>query len=210
MVGFDVPETMRAVVLTGHGGLEKLIYRDDYPMPVPGPGEVLVKVAACGLNNTDINTRTAWYSETVKDGITQHGGAAGFADAEAAQGTWGMRPMAFPRIQGADAVGSIAAVGAGVSEQRRGQRVIVDPWIFTGGDWRDPANCVYLGSECDGGFAEFVVVPSSNVISLQSSLSNPELATFPCAVTTPEPLVYRHRPSHAQTVVISCACVGAG
>ena len=59
---------MRAVVLTGHGGLDKLEYREDWPAPEPGPGEVLVRVSACGLNNTDINTRTAWYSKAVSEG----------------------------------------------------------------------------------------------------------------------------------------------
>ncbi|RVC89599.1 alcohol dehydrogenase, partial [Mesorhizobium sp. M2A.F.Ca.ET.017.03.2.1] len=52
---------MRAVVLTGHGGLDKLHYREDWPIPVPASGQVLIRVGACGLNNTDINTRTAWY-----------------------------------------------------------------------------------------------------------------------------------------------------
>ena len=64
------PKTMRAVVLTGHGGLDKLEYREDWPVPTPRPGEVLIHVGACGLNNTDINTRTAWYSKAVTEGIT--------------------------------------------------------------------------------------------------------------------------------------------
>lgn len=54
-----VPDVMRAVVLTGHGGLDKLEYHEDWPVPVPGDGDVLIRVSACGLNNTDINTRTA-------------------------------------------------------------------------------------------------------------------------------------------------------
>ena len=51
----EPPPTMRAVVLTGHGGLDRLEYREDWPTPGPGSGEVLIKVGACGLNNTDIN-----------------------------------------------------------------------------------------------------------------------------------------------------------
>lgn len=58
------PTSMRAVILTGHGGLDKLEYREDWPIPAPAAGEVLIKVGACGLNNTDINTRTAWYSKS--------------------------------------------------------------------------------------------------------------------------------------------------
>ena len=48
---------MRGVWLTGHGGLDKLEPRDDIPTPRPGPREVLVRVAAAAVNNTDINTR---------------------------------------------------------------------------------------------------------------------------------------------------------
>ena len=66
----SLPKTMRAVVLTGHGGLDKLSYVEDWPTPEAGPGEVVVKVGACGLNNTDINTRPAWYSKAVSAGIT--------------------------------------------------------------------------------------------------------------------------------------------
>ncbi len=54
---------MRAVVTTGHGGLEQLSYRTGWTDPKPGPDEVLIAVAACGLNNTDVNTRVGWYSK---------------------------------------------------------------------------------------------------------------------------------------------------
>jgi len=101
---------MRAVVLTGHGGLDKLEYREDWPTPQPGNGEVLVRVGACGLNNTDINTRTAWYSKSVTEGITDAAGKDGFDTTDAAQGSWGNASVTFPRIQGADVAGVIAAV----------------------------------------------------------------------------------------------------
>lgn len=52
-----LPATMAAVLLTGHGGLDRLEYRTDVEVPGPGPGEVLVQVAAAGINNTDVNTR---------------------------------------------------------------------------------------------------------------------------------------------------------
>ena len=109
-----IPATMRAMVTTGHGGLEKLEFHSDWPVPRPAPGEVLIKVGACGCNNTDINTRTAWYSESVKTGITSDGGAGGFDEIQPEAASWGGRPIAFPRIQGADAVGRIATVGEGV------------------------------------------------------------------------------------------------
>ena len=60
-----IPTTMAAVQLIGHGGFDKLLYREDVPVPSPGPDDVLINVTAAGVNNTDINTRTAWYSKAV-------------------------------------------------------------------------------------------------------------------------------------------------
>ena len=85
----NLPDTMHAVVLTGHGGLDKLEYHENWPTPTPAAGEVLVRVGACGLNNTDINTRTAWYSKSVTGGITASGGKQGFDFANAESGSWG-------------------------------------------------------------------------------------------------------------------------
>jgi NADPH:quinone reductase-like Zn-dependent oxidoreductase len=51
---------MKAAVLTGHGGLEKLEYRD-VKIPDIGATDVLLKVLACGVNNTDVNLRVGWY-----------------------------------------------------------------------------------------------------------------------------------------------------
>ena len=78
----NLPETMCAVVLTGHGGLDKLEYHQNWPRPASG--EVLVRVGACGLNNTDINTRTARHSKSVTEGITDAGGKQGFESAAGA------------------------------------------------------------------------------------------------------------------------------
>jgi len=58
---------MKAVVTVGHGGLSMLEYRD-VPIPEPGPGEVLLRVLAAGVNTTDINTRLGWYSSSVTAG----------------------------------------------------------------------------------------------------------------------------------------------
>ena len=63
-------ETMKAVVTTANGDYDKLDYRE-VPMPVAGPGEVLLKVLAAGVNNTEINTRLGWYSSSVTDGTEQ-------------------------------------------------------------------------------------------------------------------------------------------
>ena len=71
------PTLMRATQLTGHGGFETLCYRDDVPVPEPHSGEVLVKVLAAGINNTDINTRVGWYSKGDGDAAGRQLGRAG-------------------------------------------------------------------------------------------------------------------------------------
>ena len=206
----NVPDKMRAVVLTGHGGLDKLEYREDWPTPVPDRDEVLVRVGACGLNNTDINTRTAWYSNSVTEGITDAGGRQGFASAKADGGSWGSASIQFPRIQGADVAGHIAAVGAGVDPERIGERVILDPWILARGDWRDASRSRYFGSECDGGYAEYTRIPSENAICIDTPQSDAELATYPCAYSTAENLVARSGLRPGETAVIAGASGGVG
>ncbi len=201
---------MKAVVLTGHGGLDKLVYREDWPVPTPNPGEVQVRVGACGLNNTDINTRTAWYSKSVTEGITQSGGSQGFADADVSSGSWGSASLTFPRIQGADIAGRISAVGAGVDTARVGQRVLLDPWLLARGNWMDVNRSRYLGSEWDGGFAEYTVVPTENAIAIDTPLGDAKLATFPCAYGTAENLVSRTHLLPGETVVIAGASGGVG
>ena len=88
-----IPETMHGVYLTGHGGPEVLAYRTDIPVPKPGPDDVLVRVLAAGVNNTDINTRIGWYSKTVTGATDADTGG----DVEA--GGWG-GALKFPRIPG--------------------------------------------------------------------------------------------------------------
>ena len=76
----NLPPTMAGVQLIGHGGFDMLQYRNDIPLPKLEFGEVLIRVGAAGINNTDINTRTAWYSKAVTGG-TNVGGEGGFAQA---------------------------------------------------------------------------------------------------------------------------------
>ena len=89
---------MQAVLLTGNGGYDKLGFRDNVPLPQPGAGEVLIRIGAAGVNNTDINTRIGWYSKAVTQ-ATGVGGTGGFADA--GDDGWSGAAFAFPRIQGA-------------------------------------------------------------------------------------------------------------
>src|ERR1019366_10327720 len=117
---------MKAVLLKGHGGFEQLEFRDDVPVPVPGTGEVLIQVGAAGVNNTDINTRTGWYSRTVTEGTTAAAGAVGISGAGADDSGWTGAMPTFPRIQGADASGRIVAVGSGVDPARVDERVLLE------------------------------------------------------------------------------------
>ncbi|GAA0522294.1 Zn-dependent oxidoreductase [Saccharopolyspora subtropica] len=185
---------MRAVQLTGFGGPERLVYREDVPDPQAGPGEVRVRVGAAALNNTDIWTRE---------------GAYGAPDDPAATAGWRREPLEFPRIQGADVVGRIDQVGPGVPEARLGERVIVDPMLYTGGE-RELVDTAYLGSERDGGFAEFTTVPAANAHRVDSALSDAELATFPTAYATAMRMLNRARVRDGEALVVTGASGGVG
>jgi NADPH:quinone reductase-like Zn-dependent oxidoreductase len=202
-----IPDEMIAVVLTGHGGFDKLEYRDDVQVPVPGPIEVLVQVGAAGINNTDINTRIGWYSKNVTCD-TNAGGQSGFSDIDSNDASWSGEPLSFPRIQGADCCGRIVAVGNQVDPQRLGERVLIRP-IQTTEMSSKPFSCRTFGSECDGGFAQYAKTYSVDAIEVDSDLSDVELASFPCAYTTAEGMLERAsvRP---ETVLITGASGGVG
>jgi len=199
---------MRAVLLTGHGGPEVLELRDDVPLPTPAYGEVLIAVGACGINNTDINTRVGWYSKRVTGATPGADGASGVSD-DADDGGWGAA-LRFPRIQGADVAGRIVAVGEGVAASRVAERVLVDPWLRDPDDPADRSKAGYLGSERDGGFAEYTTVPSVNAYAINSACSDAELATFPCASSTAEHMLTRAALEEGETVVVTGASGGVG
>ncbi len=201
-----LPDTMKAMVTMGHGGLEQMVLHPDWPRPEPAAHEVLIKVAACGLNNTDVNTRSGWYSKTVTDATT--GGA--FEEVGEEDPTWGGNPITFPRIQGADICGHIVAVGAGVDPARIGQRVITDGWLR---DPDDPGNMDktgYYGSERDGGFAEYATTLAVNAVPINSDLSDAELATFSCSYSTAEGMLTRANVTAKDTVLVPGASGGVG
>ena len=201
-----VPTTMKAMVLTGHGDLDALVSHDDWPVPEVGPKDVLIRVGACGLNNTDVNTRSGWYSKTVSEATT--GGA--YDEVAKEDPTWGGRPLTFPRIQGADAVGCVVALGVDAPQDLMGKRVMVDGWQR---DWSDPENknkTLYYGSELDGGFAEYTKVDFRGIEVVESDLSDAELATFQCSYTTAEGMLVRANVGADDTVLIPGASGGVG
>ena len=195
---------MAAVHLLGHGGYDQLAYRTDAPRPTPGAGEVLIRVAGAGVNNTDVNTRIGWYSKSVT-GATDPSESTNEDD-----GAWSDNPIQFPRIQGADCCGYIVGVGGGVDESRIGQRVLTrtmqDPLEL---DPARPTATMVFGSEFDGGFAEYAVCRSSETYAVESDWTDVELASIPCAWSTAEAMIERASLG-AERVVITGASGGVG
>ena len=173
------------------------VYREDVPKPVAGLGEVLIRVGAAGVNNTDIWTREGAYGEP-----DEEGGAKG----------WQEDGLDFPRIQGLDIAGRIEAVGSEVPESRIGERVMVNFAVYRP-TTEDPEGLWFsdvIGSERDGGFAEYVAVPASNASAVNSSYSDAELASFPCAYVTAEGMLHRARLTAGETVLVTGATGGVG
>jgi NADPH:quinone reductase-like Zn-dependent oxidoreductase len=198
-----------AVLLVGHGGFDKLEYHDDIPCPEPRETEVLIQVGAAGVNNTDINTRVGWYSKAVTEGTTADGGAGGFAAARNADAGWSGSGLHFPRIQGIDVCGRIVAAGRKVDPSRIGERVLVEPCLREPVGFA-PGQAWYLGSECDGGFAQFVTVPAVHAHRIASSLGDVELASFPCSYSTAENMIERAGVRAGETILVTGATGGVG
>ena len=202
-----LPHKMRAMVTLGHGGLDQMVFHENWPRPKPGPDEVLIQVGACGLNNTDVNTRSGWYSKAVTERTT----GEGFDRVEGQEDpSWGGAPIQFPRIQGADVCGRIVAVGERVDDARIGERVITDNWLRDPSDPGNKNKTGYFGSERDGGFAEFTTIPARNALAIASDLSDGELATFSCSYSTALGMLTRAQVGERDTVLVPGASGGVG
>jgi len=176
--------SMLAVVTRGSGGLEQLDYRE-VRRPLPDEGEVLVRVLAAGVNATDVNTRAGWYAE----------------------GGWSS-PSPFPFIQGTDCCGLVAEAGPGCDEALLGERVLLRPCMRPGG-FESPET-VWLGSDFDGAFAQYVLAPVSEVFPVRSGLSDNQLAVVPCSFGTAENMLIRAGVRRGQHVVVTGASGGVG
>ncbi|MEU3661891.1 alcohol dehydrogenase catalytic domain-containing protein [Streptomyces sp. NPDC032940] len=178
---------MRAAVLRRHGDLDALELRTDWPLPEPGPGQVLVRVTAAALNNTDVWTRE---------------GAYGLPGRPEAKAGW-RGPLEFPLIQGGDIAGAVAEAGGGVPAKWTGRRVLVDP-AFYADDREDAPPVGLLGSERDGGFAEYVVVDADRLHDMSDSpLSDQELAALPVAYGTATGMLERAEIGSGETVLVT-------
>ncbi len=202
----DRAKTMMAVVTTGNGGYDKLEYRA-VPVPEPGPGEVLLRVLAAGVNNTEINTRLGWYSSSV---TTDTRATAEHQEAHAEQksdGGWS-EATPFPLIQGTDCCGRVVRTGDGVAQDLVGKRVLVRSCMRPRG--YDVMDNVWMASDFDGAFAEFVKVPAGEVFPVACDWSDEELATIPCAYGTSENMLHRARVGPDDLVLVAGASGGVG
>lgn len=204
----EILKKMRGVYLTGFGGFEKLEYREDIDVPTPKAGEVLIKVGASAVNNTDVNTRIGWYSKNVKT-QTNDGGKEGFKEDVNKDGSWLGRALIFPRIQGADCCGTIVAVGEGVDESRIGERVLVQS-VQPSFEGDNPFDCITWGSECDGGFAEYATALSCETFKVNSDQTDGELAALCCSYGTANNLVWRTKVNEGDVVLVTGASGGVG
>jgi NADPH:quinone reductase-like Zn-dependent oxidoreductase len=198
--------TMKAVVTTGNGGYEKLVYRD-VPVPRIGPGEALLQVLAAGVNNTEINTRLGWYSETVTTATTDAAEAQQAQATARADGGWN-EATPFPFIQGTDCCGRVVEVADDVESGLLGRRVLVRACMRTAGF--TSMDNVWMASDFDGAFAQFVKVPASEVFAVECDWSDAELATLPCAYGTAENMLQRAAVGEGEHVLVAGASGGVG
>lgn len=192
-----IPSTMKAMVLTGHGDVDKLEYQD-VPVPAPGAGQVLVQVTATAKNNTDRKAREGLYP-------TKKGEMTSFQ-------MGGKPTLVFPRIQGADIAGRVVAVGDGVDESRVGERGLLDFNIYAN-DRRD-INLTpdYYGHGADGGYAEYVALPADQFHHIPNAeLADAEVASMGmCSYQTAMHMLTSANIKAGERVLVTGASGGVG
>lgn len=202
----DGDATMMAVVTTGNGGYDKLDYRS-VPVPTPEPGEALLRVLAAGVNNTEINTRLGWYSSSVTDSTDNTADVQEEAAEQKSDGGWN-EATPFPFIQGTDCCGEVVAVHGDDASPLIGKRVLVRACMRP--DGYETMHNVWMASDFDGAFAQYVKVPADEVFPLECDWTDAELATIPCAYGTSENMLHRAGVSAKDHVLITGASGGVG
>ncbi len=198
--------SMKAIVTTGNGGYDRLVYRD-VPVPVPDPGKALVRVLAAGVNNTEINTRLGWYSSSVTGGTAEIAAASHGEVADRPDGGWNGAPP-FPFIQGTDCCGVVVEASGEEWQFLVGTRVLIRACMRPQGF--GSMDNIWMGSDFDGAFAQYVKVPACEVFPVQCSWTDAELATIPCAYGTAENMLHRARLQGGERVLIVGASGGVG
>ena len=195
-----IPALMIGISTTGTGGYERLEYLENLPVPEPGPTEVLVRVLAAGVNNTEINTRLGWYSTSVDVGTNSHYEITSDGSGGMRNGGWNKKTP-FPLIQGTDCCGEVVKIGALGNPELVGKRVLVRPCVEIIDSQGGP-NCQWMGSDFNGSFAQFVVVPQTEVFPISSDWTDEELGVIPCAYGTAENMCINANVEAGDTVLI--------
>ena len=154
---------MKAVVLHENGGIDKLVYETDFPVPEIKPNEVLVKIKATSVNRADIVIRNGYPGLNLK----------------------------FPHIPGGDITGVIEKAGSDVKDFKAGDRIVSWPlsvdaddlWVRKGKSSQSPS-WKYYGMHINGSYAEYAGVPESSLIRLPDNISFEEAACLPVAGLT--------------------------
>ncbi len=208
---FEIKEgnkTMKAVVTVGNGGYDKLVYKD-VPVPIIDAEEVLVKVLAAGVNNTEINTRLGWYSSKVTkstDGLASDDDEKSDA-AEEADGGWN-EGTPFPFIQGTDCCGEVVEVKSAENKYLLGKRVIIRACIRHKG--YDSFENIWMASDFDGAFSQYVKIAATEVFPVDCDWSDAELGSIPCSYATSENMVNRAGVKAGDRVLVAGASGGVG
>ena len=148
---------------------------DEVIMPVPAAGEVLVRVRAASVNPVDWKIATGSFRLLVRGGL--------------------------PRTMGSDFAGEVAEVGPGGDTSALGRRVLVRPCMRPSGF--DSMETVWMGSDFDGAFADFVRVPASEVFAVDCDRSDAELGAIPCAFGTAENMLLHAGVRPSQHVIVT-------
>lgn len=196
--------SMKAIVTTGVGGYEKLAYKE-VPIPEIMKGEVLIKVLAAGINNTEINTRLGWYSSLITESTSQISSDKNIT--QNMDGGWN-KTTPFPFIQGTDCCGQVVGIAEGVDNHLLGKRVLIRPCIRENGF--NSQESVWMGSDFNGAFAQYVKIRVSEVFPVTCDWTDAELGTIPCAYGTSENMLHKAALKAGETVLITGASGGVG
>jgi NADPH:quinone reductase-like Zn-dependent oxidoreductase len=185
----DIPARMRAMAISELGGPQHLV-EQEMPVPEPGVGEVLIRVATVAANRQDLVTMSGRFPDP---------------------------DLRLPHVPGLDPAGTVAAVGPGVADRSVGERVIVKPPIGCGGC--DPCRageddaCERLrsvGVHRQGGLAEYVAVPARAAFPIPAGVdvvaATAAAHAFPVALT----LLDRVGATGADRVLVSGAAGALG
>ena len=180
---------MKAVLFRAHGGPEVLEYAD-VPDPMPGPGEVVIRVKACALNHLDI-----W----IRQGLPAY-------------------RIGLPHISGCDIAGVVERTGPDVAEVRSGASVIVTPglscfrcrWCHAGLDNLCESFGI-MGAKTDGGYAQLVTARAQDLLQMPEGLSFEQAAAFPLVFLTAwHMLITRAALRPGETVLVQGVGSGVG